>query len=65
MTDSVIIRHKFPALMDLISQALVPAYIAEHIFANKDKIAAAMQEGKIYSFNTPTGETIEIEWENV
>ena len=56
----MIVRHTFPNLMDLISGALVPAYIAKHVFSNKDKIADAMSSGKPYLFSSPTGETIEI-----
>ena len=54
------IRHTFSGLMDLISRALVAPAIAEHVFANKDKIAETMGNDKLYSFLSPTGETIEI-----
>ena len=54
------IRHTFSDLMGLISQALVAPAIAEHVFANKDKIAEAVGNYKPYSFLSPTGEIIEI-----
>ena len=54
------VRHELSNLMDLISQALVPPFIAEHIFANKDKIANAMSKNEVYRFASPTGEAIEI-----
>lgn len=60
MTIRLTIRLTFSGLMGLISQALVAPAIAEHVFANKDKIAEAMGNDKTYSFLSPTGETIEI-----
>lgn len=57
------IRHNFSNLMEAVRQAAVQPFIAEHIFANKDKIAKALQDNKSYSFNSPTGETIEIQWD--
>jgi hypothetical protein len=59
------VRHEFSNLMNLISKHLVPVYVAEHVFANKDKIADAMQATGTYSFKTPTGETIEVRIDNV
>lgn len=54
------VRHKFSDLMNLISNAAVQPFVAEHVFANKDKIAMAMADDKVYAFRSPTGETIEI-----
>lgn len=56
----MIITYKFSTLMNLISEALVPPYIAEHVFANKDKIADSLEKEGSYSFTTPTGETIKV-----
>ena len=57
------IIHKFSVLTELIASALVPSFLAEHVFANKDRIAEALQKDKTYSFRSPTGETIQIDWD--
>lgn len=52
----------FPDLIDLISKALVPAPIAEHVFANQDKMAESFKKDKLYTFTLSTGEIVEIKW---
>ena len=59
----MVVRHTFTGLMDLISNHLVPPFIAEHVFAHKNEIADAMQQGEPYQFKSPTGEIIRVEWD--
>lgn len=54
------IRYSFSNLIRLISNAEIPAFIAENVFANAKKFVEAMATDQVYTIKSPTGETIEI-----
>jgi hypothetical protein len=54
---------KFSELVESIRAATIPAWFAEHIFANKTGIALTLQKSGEYSFKSPAGQTITITYE--
>jgi hypothetical protein len=55
--------YKFSRLIEQIKQAAIPAWLAEHVFSNKTRIALTLQKSGQYSFKSPTGDIVTIRYE--